>query len=78
MDRSGSNVELMILSAGRWLQLQLTGTKKKALAAFNCCVYTLDVNRTDGTRDDVTILSSLNQEVQGGKPVARSASQGTA
>ncbi len=68
----------MILSAGSWLQLQLAGTKKKALAAFNCCVYTLDVNRTDGTRDDVTILSSLNQEVQGGKPVARSASQGTA
>ena len=68
---------MMILSAGRWLQLQLAGTKK-ALMAFNCCVYTLDVNRTDGTRDDVTILSSLNQEVQGGKPVARSASQGTA
>ena len=54
------------------------GHKKKALMAFNCRVDTLDVNRTDGTRDDVTILSSLNQEVQGGKPVARSASQGTA
>ena len=62
---------------GRWLRLQLAGTKK-ALMAFNCRVDTLDVNRTDGTRDDVTILSSLNQEVQGGKPVARSASQGTA
>ena len=78
MERSGSKVELMILSAGSLATAAACGHKKKALMAFNCRVDTLDVNRTDGTRDDVTILSSLNQEVQGGKPVARSASQGTA
>lgn len=33
--------------------------------------------RTDGTRDDVTIFSSLNQGVQGGKPMEHLASQGT-